>query len=54
MDGGNVLKFLASLLTEGEHDGGFTVDRPSEILLVDGELLVSINGTDYAIKAEAF
>ncbi|WP_156496006.1 hypothetical protein [Microbacterium sp. T32] len=48
-----ILEFLASLLIEGEHDGGYVVDRAPEIT-DEGELLVTVNGADYAIKAEAF
>lgn len=47
-----ILEFLASLLVEGEHDGGYVIDR--EAIVHGGELLVTVNGRDYAIKAEAF
>lgn len=50
--GASILELLASLLTEGEHDGGFNVDTAAS--LGDEEVLVTVNGTNYAIKAEAF
>ena len=50
--GPSILEFLASLLVEGEHDGGYVVDR--EAIVHGDELLVTLNGVDYAIKAEAF
>lgn len=51
--GESILEFLASLLVEGEHDGGHVVDREPDIT-DEGEILVTVNGVDYAIKAEAF
>lgn len=50
--GGGVLELLKSLLVQGDYDGGFTVDRSAEI--DGGDLLVTVNGTDYAIQAESF
>lgn len=50
--GASILEFLASLLVEGEHDGGYVVDTEANV--VDGAVLVTVNGTYYAITAEAF
>lgn len=50
--GADIKAFIAGLLQEGAFDGGVTVDRSAEV--VEGDILVTINGQDYAIIIEAF
>lgn len=48
----SVLQFIAAQLGDGQYDGGVIVD--SSAVVEGDEILVTIDGADYAIQVESF